>query len=80
MPRHALWLLALEGVPGAIYNICSGQPRRVEDVVRQLLALSSEELSLWPDPERQRPSDIPHCVREPGPAAQCDRMDLPILA
>ena len=62
---RALWLLALEGVPGAIYNICSGQPRRVEDVVRQLLALSSEEISLWPDPERQRPSDIPHCVGNP---------------
>jgi len=62
---RALWLLALEGVPGAIYNICSGQPRRVEDVVRQLLALSSEKLSLWPDPERQRPSDIPHCVGNP---------------
>ncbi len=62
---RALGLLALGGVPGAIYNICSGQARRVEEVVRQLVALSSKEIALLPDPERQRPADIPHCVGNP---------------
>ena len=63
---RALWLLALYGKPGAIYNICSGQPRRVEDVVRQLVALSWRKISIVPDPDRQRPSDVPQCVGNPS--------------
>jgi len=62
---RALWRLALDGAPGAIYNICSGQARRVEEVVQQLVALSSKEIELLPDPERQRPADIPYCVGNP---------------
>lgn len=58
----ALWLLALKGKPGEVYNICSGKAHRVEDVIRRLVALSSLSITLAPDPDRQRPSDIPHCV------------------
>jgi GDP-4-dehydro-6-deoxy-D-mannose reductase len=63
---RALWLLTLHGKPGAVYNICSGQPQRVEDVVRQLVALSWKKISIVADPDRQRPSDVPQCVGDPG--------------
>lgn len=60
-----MWLLGLNGRSGAIHHICSGQERRVEDVVRQLAACSTLPITLEPDPARQRPSDIPRCVGEP---------------
>ena len=63
---RALWLLSLSGRPSTVYNICSGQGRCVEDVVRQLAALCPMEISLSPDPARQRPADVPYCVGNPG--------------
>jgi GDP-4-dehydro-6-deoxy-D-mannose reductase len=62
-----LWLLALHGRPGEVHNVCSGQEWRVEEVVRQLVAYSPLTITLVPDPERQRPSDVPRCVGVPNP-------------
>lgn len=64
---NALWQLAQHGRPGAVHNICSGQERTVEAVVRLLLAQSSLNIRLAPDPARQRPADVPRCVGLPDP-------------
>ncbi len=45
--------------PGAVFNIASGQPRRIGDVLTELLALAGVEASVQTDPARLRPSDIP---------------------
>ncbi|KPB22727.1 GDP-mannose 4,6-dehydratase [Pseudomonas savastanoi] len=40
-------------------NICSGEPVRIEAILSQLMALSSERIDVINDPERMRLSDIP---------------------
>ncbi len=51
-----------EGRSGEVYNLCSGVPVQVRAVVEQLVALSEVDIEILPDPERQRPSDIPFCA------------------
>lgn len=41
------------------FNICSGQPRKIRDILDEMLAMSSAEISVTQDPGRMRPSDIP---------------------
>lgn len=41
------------------FNICSGQPRKIRDVLDEMLAMSSADIQVTQDPERMRPSDIP---------------------
>ena len=59
---EALWQLSQSGQSGEIYNIASGQAIVVEEVVRQLAAYGTVDITLEPDPARQRPSDVPHMV------------------
>ena len=56
--------IALErfGSPGAAYNICSGVPRRLEDVVRRMVELSGTNAWIEVDASRFRPSDTPSLV------------------
>lgn len=56
---RAYELAALHGLPGAVYNICSGQSVRIQDVLDRLLAMSSVSIEVSPDPARQRPSEVP---------------------
>lgn len=41
------------------FNICSGQPRKIRDILDEMLAMSSATITVTQDPERMRPSDIP---------------------
>jgi len=52
-------LLILQGVPGTIYNVCSGRDVAISDVADQLLALAHAGLELVTDPELVRPVDVP---------------------
>ena len=45
--------------PGALFNIASGHPRRVGDVLTELLALAGVQADITTDPARLRASDIP---------------------
>ena len=63
---RALWMLWQKGRSGEIYNISSGEPRQVRSVVDTLIAQSSVTITVEPDPERQRPSDIPFCAGDPS--------------
>lgn len=58
---RALETLWRQGEPGRIYNISSGVARQVRDLVRELVAKARVPIDVQPDPERQRPSDIPYC-------------------
>ncbi len=63
---RALLMLSIHGQSGEIYNICSGKGRQIEDVVRQMVSLSTLEIELLRDPDRQRPSDVPCSIGDPS--------------
>jgi GDP-4-dehydro-6-deoxy-D-mannose reductase len=45
--------------PGRVYNICSGQTRRIRTLLDALLRLSPVPIRVEIDPERFRPNDVP---------------------
>ena len=45
------------GVPGRVYNVCSGEAFRIRDVLDRLVAMSSVPVRIVVDPELYRPSD-----------------------
>jgi GDP-4-dehydro-6-deoxy-D-mannose reductase len=51
--------LAHAGQPGEIYNVCSGRPVSVKEVLRQLIAVARVPVEVREDPARMRPSDVP---------------------
>lgn len=55
----AYWALALHGTPGEAYNISSGKGTKVADLLDQLLAMATVDITVQPDPARMRPSDMP---------------------
>jgi len=57
--------------PGTILNIASGIPRRIGDVLGDLLSLAGVQAEVRIDPARLRPSDIPLAV---GCAAAAKRL------
>lgn len=52
-------LLIEKGIPGEIYNVCSGRDVAMSEVAAQLLELAGTELALVTDPELVRPVDVP---------------------
>lgn len=60
------YTLALDkGVPGEVYNVCSGRAWRMQELLDKLLALTSSKISVCEDPARLRPSDIPETCGDP---------------
>lgn len=55
----AIYQLSLYGENGEAYNICSGKPRKMEDILHQLISLSEKEIEVKQCDARMRPSDIP---------------------
>lgn len=54
------YILALErGVPGEVYNIGSGQPRAIRELVETYRELARVPFDIELDPDRMRPSDTP---------------------
>jgi GDP-4-dehydro-6-deoxy-D-mannose reductase len=68
----AAYVAALEagGVSGSIYNIASGTPRRVGDILDALIARSSVVPAVEVEPVRLRPTDV---ERVAGSAARARR-------
>ncbi len=48
--------------PGGIFNIASGIPTRIGDVLQTLLALSCVKIEIVADPARMRSSDLPRII------------------
>ena len=58
---RAYELAITKGEPGAVYNICSGKPRSLQELLDGILALSSTEFEIVQDPSLMRPTETP-CV------------------
>ena len=52
-------LLLANGRPGEVYNICSGRPVAIREVLRQLITIAHVPVEIRDDPERMRSSDLP---------------------
>lgn len=55
----AFWLVAERGIPGAVYNICSGQGLAVSDILERISVLSKTPFEVYQDLSRLRPLDEP---------------------
>ena len=53
------WLAVTKGVPGEVYQICSGQAYSIQEVIDILLSLTKAKIEVRQDPARMRPSDVP---------------------
>ena len=56
---RAYELLLRRGRPGEVYNVASGVPCSIAQIVEQLLALASVAIRVRADPDRYRPADVP---------------------
>jgi len=53
------WLLLERGEPGEVYNLCSGRPWSIQQVLELLIGASTVKgIAVEVDPERLRPSDV----------------------
>lgn len=50
----AYFAILEQGVSGEVYNVCSGQERKIRDLIQQLAELAGVELELVEDPARMR--------------------------
>lgn len=63
---RAYWLALLQGEPGGVYNVGSGAAYPVRRLLDILLELSGAQITVQPDPDRLRPSDVPRSVCAPA--------------
>ncbi len=56
---RAYRLVLQAGASGKVYNICSGVDHSIADVAAAIMSRLGTQLELIPDPELQRPSDLP---------------------
>lgn len=56
---RAYRLLIERGTPGEVYNVCSGTAIAVQELAEQFISMATIPMRLEPDPELQRPVDIP---------------------
>lgn len=56
---RAYWLAAIHGRPGEAYNVCSGTPISIRQILDRLLSESDQKLEVRVDPGRLRPADVP---------------------
>lgn len=56
---RAYRLIMEKGVVGAVYNVASGKPVAIQEILDSLLGMASVKISVEPDPAKQRPSDTP---------------------
>jgi GDP-4-dehydro-6-deoxy-D-mannose reductase len=57
--------------PGVIFNIASGVPRRVGDILERLLRQSHAKISIERDPNRLRPTALPRVIGNADRARRC---------
>ncbi len=56
------WLALEKGIPGEVYNICSGKGYKIGEILDMLLGMTSNHIKVKKDPTRMRPSDVPVLV------------------
>ncbi len=63
---RAYEVIAGRGVPGRVYNVCSGRAYRIGDLLERLISLARVRVEVRLDPERLRPSDTPMLLGDPS--------------
>jgi GDP-4-dehydro-6-deoxy-D-mannose reductase len=63
---RAYRVLAEVGVPGEVYNVCSGVSTTIADIARRLSALAACQVELREDPALYRPADVPVVRGDPS--------------
>lgn len=58
----------LSASAGSVFNLSSGRPRRIRDVLDQLLAMSKARIDIRVDTARLRPNEVPLVVGDSGHA------------
>ena len=61
---------ALSFEPGLILNLASGQPRRIGDILAELVALAKVTIRVEPDPALLRPNEMPRAVGDASRARE----------
>jgi GDP-4-dehydro-6-deoxy-D-mannose reductase len=56
---RAYRLILEQGVPGRVYNVCSGRAVAIRDLLDMLIARARVPVRVRVDPERYRPNDLP---------------------
>jgi len=56
---EAYWLAATRGLPGDVYNVCSGRSHVIGDTLKTLLTMSEVAIEVKQDPTRMQPSEVP---------------------
>jgi GDP-4-dehydro-6-deoxy-D-mannose reductase len=59
---RAYRLLAVKGVAGAVYNVCSGTGVSVREIAERLVAAAQRRLRITVDPALVRPVEVPRLV------------------
>jgi GDP-4-dehydro-6-deoxy-D-mannose reductase len=59
---RAYRLVAQDGVPGEVYNVCSGTGVSIQEIAGHLLARATRPIRLVADPGLMRPVDVPRLV------------------
>jgi len=59
---RAYWLALEKGVPGEVYNICTGRGHKIREIIDVYLKQSKAKVRIKEDPARKRPSDAPVLV------------------
>jgi len=59
---RAYWLATEKCEPGEVYNICTGNVWKVQNILDYLISLSKLKVTVKQDPARMRPSDVPVLV------------------
>lgn len=55
---EAYWLLLQKGLPGEVYNVCSGKTFSIRWILEKLMTLTDKIITLEEDPKRLRSVDI----------------------
>ncbi len=63
---RALWLLAKKGVPGEVYNQCSGKAWGIRDSLHMLIDMAGIKVDVQTDPALFRPSDEKVLLGDPS--------------
>ena len=59
---RAYRLLAERGVPGEVYNVCSGRGVSIQQIADHLIARATTPIRLVTDPDLVRPVDVPRVI------------------
>jgi len=55
----AYWFLLLFGMPGEVYNVCSGVPTKMQDVLERMIDESGKKLRVIVDPGKFKVTEVP---------------------